>query len=260
LFQTNYLYKELSFIMENILVLSDIHSNFEALKAVFNDVKEKNINPSKIIIDGDVISLGPNPNECLEYLKTIKNIYFIQGNHDRYIINKEFLKPDAFSYYKSKNLPIDFINQLEWTFNQLSDNDINFINSWNKNYFFKENEKSFYITHGLPGNDELGILPENINADFYFKNSMYNNYIFGHTHCPFIHSFNNINYINSGSVGCPLDKDARASYLSISIGEEILFNINRVQYDIEKTIKEIYSKNVPMKELHETVLRKAFLN
>lgn len=245
--------------MKNILVLSDIHSNFEALKAVFDDVKEKNINPSQIIINGDVVSLGPNPNECLEYLKTKKNIYFIQGNHDRYIINKDFLKPDTFSYYKFKNLPIDFINQLEWTFNQLSDNDMQFIKSWTRNYLFTENNKSFYITHGLPNDDELGILPENINTDFYLKNNIYNNYIFGHTHYPFVYSFNKINYVNSGSVGCPLDKDARSSYLSISIGDEIVFTINRVNYDIEKTIKEIYSKNLPMKELHETVLRRAFL-
>ena len=245
--------------MKNILVLSDIHSNFEALKAVFNDVKENKINPSLIIINGDVVSLGPNPNECLEYLKSKNNIIFIQGNHDRYIINKDFLKPETFSYYKSKNLPIDFINQLEWTYNQLSDNDIQFIKSWNKNYRFTENNKSFYFTHGLPNDDESGILPENINTDFYLNNNIYNNYIFGHTHHPFVYSFNNINYVNSGSAGCPLDKDIRSSYLSISIGDEILFNINRVKYDIEKTIKEIYSKNIPMKELHESVLRSASL-
>lgn len=69
-------------------VISDIHANFEALKAVEKDALQiaHNLGESlKYICLGDVVDYGPQPNECVEWV-TQKHkageIELIQGNHD----------------------------------------------------------------------------------------------------------------------------------------------------------------------------------
>ncbi len=245
--------------MEQIVILADIHANLDALIAVFDDINSRNIAPSKIIINGDVISLGPEPNECIEFLKAKDNICYIQGNHERYVINRDFLDPDNFAYFRNGNFPIDFNDQIEWTYNQLSQENIKFIQTWNNHLTINRNGKTFYITHGIPENDEKGIFPAKMNKTFYSKNSHYDFYIFGHVHCPFIHTHNSIYYANPGSVGDPLDKDLRASYLSIEIDDKIDFEITRVEYDLKKVIEKIHNRDIPWKDTIISVLKKGSL-
>lgn len=57
------------------LIISDIHSNLEALVAVFSDLHNNNEKIDRILIPGDIVGYGPNPNECctiVRYLKTGK--------------------------------------------------------------------------------------------------------------------------------------------------------------------------------------------
>ena len=46
-----------------IAIVSDIHSNLEALKAVLADIEERKC--SEIICLGDVVGYGPDPRACL---------------------------------------------------------------------------------------------------------------------------------------------------------------------------------------------------
>ncbi len=49
-----------------IAVISDIHSNTEALKAVFDDIATRDV--EQIICLGDVLGYGPEPCQCLDLL------------------------------------------------------------------------------------------------------------------------------------------------------------------------------------------------
>ena len=55
-------------------IITDIHSNLESLKKSLKIIKS-NPNVDKIICLGDCFSLGPNPEETLELLKSLKNGY-----------------------------------------------------------------------------------------------------------------------------------------------------------------------------------------
>ena len=44
-------------------ILSDIHSNYEALKSVFEYLNKANI--KNLVICGDIIGYGPQPLECV---------------------------------------------------------------------------------------------------------------------------------------------------------------------------------------------------
>ncbi len=55
------------------LIISDIHSNLEALASVFSDLLSNNDKVDRILIPGDIVGYGPNPNECCTIIRFLKN-------------------------------------------------------------------------------------------------------------------------------------------------------------------------------------------
>lgn len=66
-----------------IAIFSDVHANFQATKAILDDINKNNF--EKIICLGDMIGIGPKPKETLELLLN-SNIDIILGNHELYYI------------------------------------------------------------------------------------------------------------------------------------------------------------------------------
>ena len=65
-------------ILCDILVLSDIHANLTALEAVFQSAGTVDA----VWCLGDVVGYGPDPNECIELLRSQPNLACLMGNHD----------------------------------------------------------------------------------------------------------------------------------------------------------------------------------
>jgi predicted phosphodiesterase len=55
------------------VIISDIHSNLEALASVFSDLHNNNEKIDKILIPGDIVGYGANPNECCAIVRFLKN-------------------------------------------------------------------------------------------------------------------------------------------------------------------------------------------
>ncbi len=55
------------------LIISDIHSNLEALVSVFSDLQNNNEKIDRILIPGDIVGYGPNPNECCAIVRFLKS-------------------------------------------------------------------------------------------------------------------------------------------------------------------------------------------
>lgn len=53
-------------------IISDIHSNLEALASVFSNLHNNNEKIDKILIPGDIVGYGANPNECCTIVKFLK--------------------------------------------------------------------------------------------------------------------------------------------------------------------------------------------
>ena len=66
-------------------IISDIHSNLEALQAVIKDIKKRRI--KRIFCLGDLVGYGANPNECVEMCFSQADI-IIAGNHDWAAVDK----------------------------------------------------------------------------------------------------------------------------------------------------------------------------
>jgi len=76
-----------------ILLLSDIHSNLEALEACLAAAPEHDL----VVNLGDTVGYGGNPNEVIARVKALASV-FVRGNHDKAVsglINLEEFNPVA---------------------------------------------------------------------------------------------------------------------------------------------------------------------
>src|SRR3972149_4421504 len=74
--------------------------------------------------------------------------------------------------------------------------------------------------------------------------------LIGHSHKPFIKHLGRVTVLNPGSVGQPRDFNPRASYAVIEDGNA---TINRVRYDIEKTVRDLEKSSLPKEVIRELV-------
>jgi diadenosine tetraphosphatase ApaH/serine/threonine PP2A family protein phosphatase len=229
-------------------LISDIHSNLEALQAVLEDIDKNHV--KEIYCLGDVVGYGPNPRECIDLV--MKCPVVLLGNHDQ----GAMFDPEGF------NPPAE--RAIFWTRSQLespSDSRALKERRWE---FLAERPRShredgWLYVHGSARNPlNEYVFPEDIYNQRKMERifALVERYCFqGHTHVPGIftenlqfHSPEEVELVyqldnrktlcNVGSVGQPRDGDWRACYVLLD-GDTIRYR--RVAYDIDSTIKKIYA-------------------
>ena len=221
-------------------LISDIHANLPALDAVLTHAESKKI---ELIYNlGDSIGYGGFPNQVINSLRS-NNIISIKGNYDRKVlrINHNFDK-----WSNTKN-PIKLL-AFKWAYDQLSDDNIEFIRSFPEQRSSRIVNKKILFVHGSPvsrkepiyentPNSRLAELIKIADSDIIFC---------GHTHQNMIKKYNNTVFINPGSIGRQHDGDPRASYAIINISKaNIKIDFYRIPYNIEMAVQEIYNNGLP---------------
>ena len=225
-------------------IITDIHSNINALNVVLN--KFDKIKIDKIICCGDVIGIGPNPEETIQALIKRKDILLaVRGNHEQYLLKG---LPKKIHDDKRK-MSLGEIKNHEWTHSKLSENSKNFISQFKISNIIEIEGKKIYINH-YPSN-ENGIYKKHIKKPTIKQNEeMFSEidadiYIYGHTHTTSINNKNNKWYINSGSLGCPIKSNiANAGILEIN-KNEIHYKQLKIEYNVNEVIQEIERLKFP---------------
>src|SRR3990172_7669813 len=65
-----------------MVVLSDIHANMAALRRVLADLPSYD----EFYCLGDIVGYGPDPNEVVEALRTLRPTIVLAGNHDYAVV------------------------------------------------------------------------------------------------------------------------------------------------------------------------------
>ena len=225
-------------------IISDIHSNIQALGAVLNEFDRVKVD--KIICCGDIIGIGMNPEETVQKLISKREILIaVKGNHEQYLLNG---LPKAVHDDK-RNMCGDEIKNHEWNHKKISEQSKKFLNELKLSEYLEIEEKKFYISHypikedgtykkhiKNPNIAECKELFKGINADIF---------LFGHTHTSKINKEDNKYYINTGSVGCPMNSNiAKAGLIEINGGKVKFTSIN-VEYNVKEIIEEINRLKFP---------------
>lgn len=228
-----------------IAVLSDIHGNKDALKAVLENIKYRNID--RVYNLGDTLYGPLFPLETYEMIKST-DIKGVSGNCDRILLQSSSENPT-----------------IQYVLDMLTEEH----KSWLLNLPFSIQTDDFYFCHASPENDELymlneitqnGVTIKQTEEIMNFVKDIPQNIIFcGHSHLPtIVYLPNNKIIINPGSVGLPAYEEEEPFYYKIESGtpfanytvvekrnDEWIIEQLSVPYDTTEVIKQSEDQNRP---------------
>jgi predicted phosphodiesterase len=232
------------------LILSDIHSNQEALGAVLSFVRRKRWD--KVVFLGDLVGYGANPNQTVDLLRSLKPLVGIRGNHDKVcsgIENGEMFNRIA-------------MEAAMWTRRKLTRSNLKWLKALPKGPVVVD--EAFAISHGTPVDEDAYIFGE-IEALNVFRHTDFPLCFFGHSHFPVIFGLSTeaittiltigtsfrfklkpgVRYlINPGSIGQPRDGNPLASF-AIYDSRSRTVTIHRIAYRVEQTQDKILKAGLP---------------
>ncbi len=232
------------------LLISDIHSNWEALQAVVADAAGQF---DRILCCGDLVGYGADPDLVVDWTRA--NVGpIVRGNHDRVMGDAE-----ALEWFN----PVARAAIL-WTRQTMSPANLEYAANLPKGPLHCD---AFTLAHGTPL-DEDEYVSNDLEAQMAFAYVERPVTFFGHTHvqCAFqavrrsVQAFRSPRrqarewaldldpgswyLVNPGSVGQPRDRDPRAAYaLYEPESREVLFR--RAAYDIAAAQRKIQAAGLP---------------
>ncbi|MCL4503356.1 MAG: metallophosphatase family protein [Deltaproteobacteria bacterium] len=233
-----------------IALISDIHSNLEALESVLERLVHEEVD--FILNLGDLVGYNANPAECLALLKSRPDIHNLAGNHDLALLSPE--RAEAFN--------IIAYQALKWCREQVQSFDLEFL----QRLPLTLKAPGFWACHGTPTSPDTYIAyhfqGKQVLRDL-SKTSGISVCFFGHTHhralwyrdirgkvglqnlAPKIDLNPDGHYlINPGSVGQPRDGSPEAAY---AVFDDAAFSIQfkSVPYDVAAAQHRILRAGLP---------------
>lgn len=229
-------------------IISDLHSNTEALTNVLEDIRSQDVDD--IICLGDIVGYGPEPRPVLEMtMKTVR--VSLMGNHDEAVLKG------------AQNFNAWAREAIDWTREEIQIKDGKETERWEylKRMPLRFQTNGLYFVHGSPRQPTIEyILREDIYNGAYDKFdeifASFEKVLFvGHSHTPCIinedleyvtpseieHNFTYTRdkrkvIVNVGSVGQPRDNDPRSCYVII---DNNTIRFRRVEYDVDAVVAKI---------------------
>ncbi len=232
-----------------ILVISDIHANYEALEAVLADAGA--VDETWCL--GDILGYGPDPNLCVEVVRELPNLTCLLGNHDVAVLGRMPLS--AFNGEARRSLDLQS--------RVLTADSVDFLRSLPESTLVRG---EVTLAHGSPRDPiweyVLNSLSARLNFDYFDTPFCF----VGHAHLQCMFQFEEERnrivmdsprvgramtmtpraILNPGSVGQPRDRDPRAAY-AIFDPETHAWEPRRVEYDIAAVQARIRELGLPEK-------------
>jgi len=238
--------------MSRYLVISDLHSNLEALDAVLQASSAQKCDA--VLVLGDLVGYGANPNEVVSRVREQNPTAVVRGNHDKVaagIETAEDFNPMARS-------------AVDWTRRALSEDTLAYLRALPAGPQIVDDQVE--VCHGSPLDEDLYVVAD-LDAIRSIEATRRPVCLFGHTHvaiCARLDGSRRLEIeapqghpefetrlapstkylINPGSVGQPRDGDSRAAY-AIADTDKKTVTLYRVAYPIEITQKKILEAGLP---------------
>jgi predicted phosphodiesterase len=230
-------------------IISDIHSNLEALQVVLEEIDR--MGADRIVSLGDLVGYNANPNECIQ-LVCDRGIPTLMGNHDATAC--DVAEPDNFN-------PIAK-DAILWTRHALKPEHRTFLQELPEQRSLSE---TIRLVHGSLLHRDHYLMSrydvlENIRR-MQENEPEIHILFFGHTHYQvafayehedlsvissprFSISNDRLYLVNPGSVGQPRDRDPRCGFLLYDEGDRTIEFV-RLSYDIRSCTNKILSAGLP---------------
>lgn len=228
-------------------ILSDIHSNFEALQAVLAEIDA--IGVDAVLCLGDIVGYGPSPNECCDLLRA-REVIAIAGNHDEAAVDGA----------GSERFNALARAAIQWTQERLTPENRAYLASLPRERLLD----GFGMVHGAPvhhfdyimdvldakralelTDQPLTFVGHSHVAEVYYQDSGGRTFQQRLAHGGRIDIVPEFRYIiNVGSVGQPRDRNPQASFAWYD-GAAGIVEIRRLTYDVDGVQARIASASLP---------------
>ncbi len=243
-----------------LAVLSDIHSNLDAFKAVLKDISSQSVH--NVVSLGDNIGYGPQPMEIVARLKKY-SIPSVMGNHELALLDENYLKTFNPKAKKALNINKKLLTEIA----------INYVSLFKPSLI----KHGCRFVHGMPPDSMTNyIIKESDERIMGIMKRLKQVITFvGHSHQLGIYAFNQsrleknlsikkrvclangLKYIiNCGSVGQPRDGSNKAKYVIWDSVQNVI-EPRFVTYDFRLTIDKMKTAGIP--KVYATLLEKASL-
>ncbi len=220
-----------------LAIISDIHSNLEALTRAFDLIQQESIRD--VICLGDIVGYGANPNECVDLVRERCKVA-LRGNHDSAAVDLAV----AESFTRNARIAA------EWTGRELTDENRKYL----EGLPYTHRMEDVMFVHASPYEPEewYYVLSEEDLAAAFQSFSERICFI-GHSHFPGIFSEDgpaaavdrSQRYVvNVGSIGQPRDGNARLSF-GIFDTENWTYRNVRSEYPIQPAAEKIIRAGLP---------------
>lgn len=214
-----------------VLILSDLHGNWAALRAVV--AREA---ADQVLCLGDLVDYGPSPGEIVRWVRAHAAIT-VRGNHDT-----------AVAFETSCGASPEFLRLSEetrrLTIPRLAADERRWIGALPVRATVELDGHRVALLHAGPDDPLYQYLPasdvegwrravQGVDADVL---------LVGHTHFPVVLPLGERLVVNPGSVGLQRDGDPRASYAILEDGTPSLL---RAEYDTSETISALRAWGLP---------------
>ena len=233
------------------LILSDLHSNLEAFRAVIEDSRSRGYD--RAVCLGDIVGYGANPNEVIDLLRRIEPVAVVRGNHDKVAAGVE--EGEHFSEIA--------LAAALWTRGALTPANLDYLSSLPRGPLEVD---GFLISHGTPLEEDAYLLSEE-DARCVFDAMPFRLAFFGHSHfactfhqgeaefptvellagdeCALPLSPGRRYLVNPGSIGQPRDHNPRTAY-AIFDSDRASVTVHRVPYDVAAAQQKIALEGLPI--------------
>jgi diadenosine tetraphosphatase ApaH/serine/threonine PP2A family protein phosphatase len=225
-----------------IAVLSDVHSNRQALDAVIADLPQVD----EVLCLGDVVGYGGDPQACLDTVRAAGWLT-LAGNHDRACTD-----PSLLDWFND-----DAGRVLKWTITQLPSEDLR----WLSDLPEQSEREGALLVHGSPRSPTFEYILDGSSAMANLRLLGSSVCFHGHSHIPGMfhveqngrlgHDYAERTFdvqgpalVNPGSVGQPRDGDPDASYL-VWDSKQATVEFRRVAYDREGAKRAVLEARLP---------------
>ncbi len=219
-------------------IISDVHSNYIALEAVLEALKQRGA--ETIVCLGDVVGYGPTPNETIALLRR-EGVLCTLGAADERV---------AYSFARPAQRRHGFADDiLEWTKAQLEPQHLTFLQGLEVQQRINTPAGWLRFFHGSSDNpaERLNLNQDPLTLRRMLERHRCNILVAGATHVPFYRRIDDANLVlNPGSVGLSLNGEPGADYALLTITEKgINVEMDKVEYDYASAAFEIVAWGLP---------------
>ncbi|MBA3316973.1 MAG: metallophosphoesterase family protein [Gemmatimonadales bacterium] len=231
-------------------LISDIHANLPALRAVLADIERRGA--SSIHHIGDLVGYAPWPNETVELIQSA-GIAGVAGNYDS-TVGSDY-KHCGCRYEDPHQEELSHLSYA-WTRQHVSAETKAFLAGLPFRIDLLPNGGHLtgprvVLVHGTPTLNTV-YWTEDRSDEFCLKMAGLAGMkpgdviAFGHTHRPWQREVNGLHFVNTGSVGRPKDGNWRAGYVLLDVAAGgIKVECVRVEYDVEAAGRAIRESDLP---------------